>query len=100
MTNPPLYAEHERRDAGGGRKLSRYAVPLTIGLVAVVLLVLAAACVWIGVSAVVDPSSGDESTFILIPFGLVCLAAPGFALAWVAFKSWPVARGRSAAGSG
>jgi hypothetical protein len=86
----PVYAKPERRDDGsGGRKLLRYAASVMLGLVAVILLLLAALCVFIGVLVIVDPSYGDPTTVIFIPFGLLFLAAPGLAVAWAAFKTWP-----------
>jgi hypothetical protein len=85
----PVSAKRERRGDGGGRKLLRYAAPVVLGLVAVVLLLLAAFCVFVGVLVIVDPSYGDPTTVIFIPFGLLFLAVPGFALAWAAFKTWP-----------
>jgi TRAP-type C4-dicarboxylate transport system permease small subunit len=70
-------------------KLFRYAAPVVLGLVAVILLLLFALFVWVGVLVIVDPSYGDPTTIIFIPFGLPFLAGPGFALAWAAFKTWP-----------
>ena len=88
-----VYAPPERRDDGdGGSKLFRYAAAVMLGLIAFILLLLAAFCVFVGVLVIVDPSYGDPTTVIFIPFGLLFLAVPGFAVAWAAFKAWPGAR--------
>jgi hypothetical protein len=53
------------------------------------LLLLSALFVGLGVLVIADPSYGDPTTIIFIPFGLFFLGVPGFALAWAAFKAWP-----------
>jgi hypothetical protein len=70
-------------------KAFRYAATVMLGLAAVALLLLSALFVGLGVLVIVDPSYGDPTTIIFIPFGLFLLGVPGFALAWAAFKAWP-----------
>jgi hypothetical protein len=80
-------------------QLRRYAAPVLLGLIAGVLLLLAVFCVFVGVLVIVDPSYGDPTTIIFIPFGLIFLAAPGFAVAWAAFRTWPRDRSMNSEGS-